>query len=877
MNFTRSLLVPVAVLLFAGCSDCHLIKDKNYRTEVENAFLERKETAKNRERQLFNIFEEDLSLRESEAIKFLFAYMPLNDLADYDGDFFLDNVRKALMAKDRSPWGRSVPDDIFLHYVLPVRVNNENLDSFRIKYYDELTGRLKGINDIDKAALEINHWCHEKVTYQPSDMRTSSPIYTILSARGRCGEESTLTVAALRTAGIPARQVYTPRWAHTDDNHAWVEVWINGTWHYLGACEPEPVLDRGWFTEPARRAMLIHSKSFGAWYGGDENYIKRHDLYTEINNLSIYAPTKRIYVKVTDQHGNPASDAIVEYKLYNYAEFYPLASVPADASGISSFETGLGDLLVWAHKDNHFDFDKISVSETDTIELRLHRGVGKNTVFEYDMVAPFEPSPYESISGVLVEENNRRLDDENKIRTAYIDTWIKAADSENFAREISCNSDSVRDILTKSMGNYMAIISFLRNINADQRITALKLLYKISEKDLRDVREEVLRDHIDNCVVPYQSGISTDMWAEYILNPRIANEMLVSWRSFLRNALPEEIKSVGHINPEIITDYIENNIEINNEENYYKTPVTPKGVHEMRVADENSRAIYFVALCRCLGIPARIEPASSVAQYYANLKWHDVFFSDQIKPSDGEAFLRLYSTDNNPVPEYYSHFTLAQYRSGRYYTLGYDYNKKITDFGEELQLPPGHYMSITGNRIDGNRVLTRIAFFELHDGEHVAHQVAVRKETSPPRIFGKINYDNITRILNDLAVTKESLINKGVVIALMDYDKEPTKHFLNDLFRLKQEFDSWGGYIIFLSRPDLSTSSPGADVIEKLPSRSVLGIDNGKEFPIEAFDVSSYEDLKLPAIIFADKNGNILLRSSGYRIGTGEMILKKIR
>ena len=66
-----------------------------------------------------------------------------------------------------------------------------------------------------EAALEINHWCHEKVSYQPSDMRTSAPMSTILSARGRCGEESTFTVAALRTAGIPARQVYTPRWAHS--------------------------------------------------------------------------------------------------------------------------------------------------------------------------------------------------------------------------------------------------------------------------------------------------------------------------------------------------------------------------------------------------------------------------------------------------------------------------------------------------------------------------------------------------------------------------------------------------------------------------------------------------------------------------------------
>lgn len=78
------------------------------------------------------------------------------------------------------------------------------------------------------AVLEVNHWCHEKVIYTPTDIRTSAPMATVKTAYGRCGEESTFLVAALRAVGIPARQVYTPRWAHTDDNHAWVEAWVDG-------------------------------------------------------------------------------------------------------------------------------------------------------------------------------------------------------------------------------------------------------------------------------------------------------------------------------------------------------------------------------------------------------------------------------------------------------------------------------------------------------------------------------------------------------------------------------------------------------------------------------------------------------------------------
>lgn len=114
------------------------------------------------------------------------------------------------------PWGKEIPDDVFRHFVLPIRVNNENLDDSRRVFYNELKDRVKNLS-LHDAVLEVNHWCHEKVIYTPSDARTSSPLASVKTAYGRCGEESTFTVAALRSVGIPARQVYTPRWAHTDE------------------------------------------------------------------------------------------------------------------------------------------------------------------------------------------------------------------------------------------------------------------------------------------------------------------------------------------------------------------------------------------------------------------------------------------------------------------------------------------------------------------------------------------------------------------------------------------------------------------------------------------------------------------------------------
>ena len=151
----------------------------------------------------------DLTSYEREALEFLYAYMPLADIADYSGEFHLMNVRASQKAADEMPWGKVIPEDLFRHFVLPVRVNNEHLDSARVVFYEELKNRVKSLSLYD-AILEVNHWCHEKAIYTPSDARTSSPLATVRTAYGRCGEESTLLVAALRSVGIPARQVYTP-------------------------------------------------------------------------------------------------------------------------------------------------------------------------------------------------------------------------------------------------------------------------------------------------------------------------------------------------------------------------------------------------------------------------------------------------------------------------------------------------------------------------------------------------------------------------------------------------------------------------------------------------------------------------------------------
>lgn len=692
--------------------------------KIESDFKNTKTIASARQQQLFGIFRENISSEEKAALKYLYAYMPLSDLADYDGRFFLDNVSLAIKARHETAWGKTLPDDFFLRYVLPLRVNNENLDSFRLVYYSEIMQRIKGLSAED-AALEINHWCHEKVTYQPSDSRTSGPLSTILSARGRCGEESVLTVSALRTACLPARQVYAPRWSHTDDNHAWVEVWINGEWKYMGACEPEPCLNRGWFTDAASRSMLIHVKPFGP-PSTEKNVISVNRNYSVVNILSSYAPTRKITVRVNLGNSDPANTD-VDLRIYNYAEFYPVATMKPGNDGLLSFGTGYGDVMVWAFSAEGYDFRIIRPDEKDTVILTPVKSPPDSGEIKLDITVPDGSAVIPQLPGDVNAINKRRLSVEDSLREERIKTWMSEAEAEEMAEATGADSETVKSLIKKSAGNYSEIAKLLMGFPEIPVNFKLAILEQVSEKDLRDTPAEVFAGHL-KYVAPgeeCEKYCSREIYLKYILNPRIADELLRDWRKYFAENLSEDFRKNVRKNPESLVEYVNSAILTDNTRNNYGTPLSPQGTHELKVADNHSRNIYFVALCRSAGVPARMGIGTGRPQYFSGGEWNDVYFSGEIRPP-GEGILKIENGHKDFVPQYFRHFTIGRYENGRFSTLEYDYDLPVTSLNEALTLPAGKYWLVTGNRTDERHILAQIRFFVINPGETTTIKVVVR-------------------------------------------------------------------------------------------------------------------------------------------------------
>ena len=258
----------------------------------------------------------------------------------HDMEFVAENFDRVIIMAKKKVVKEGTPEEIFLNYVLFHRVNEEEIAQCRTYFRAEIGSRIQGMN-FREAALEVNYWCAEEATYHCTDDRTLSAISVYRRGNGRCGEESVFTVNALRSVGVPARQVYAPKWSHCDDNHAWVEIWCDGKWYFLGACEPEEILNKGWFTNASSRAMMIHSRVFDTKIPEGE-VIGTDGMVTMLNELKRYAVTKEITVTVKDAQGLPSEGAEVSFEVLNYSEYAPIAEKKTDSKGTARLTTGLG-------------------------------------------------------------------------------------------------------------------------------------------------------------------------------------------------------------------------------------------------------------------------------------------------------------------------------------------------------------------------------------------------------------------------------------------------------------------------------------------------------------------------------------------------------
>lgn len=768
------------------------------------------------------------------AMKYLYATMPCSDIANYPFEIYLDYASHGVYLYEHSDYVKQMPEELFLNYVLYHRINEEEIAPCRTVFYEDLKGRIQGMG-MKEAALEINYWCMEKATYQSTDDRTAAPITVYRCGHGRCGEESTFTVSALRSAGIPARQVYAPRWSHCDDNHAWVEFWCDGTWYFTGACEPEPIPNKGWFTNASSRAMLIHSRWFDNAAPSGEDVIGREGRATILNQLTRYAATKKLTILVKDENGAPVSGAQVDLEILNYSEFYPIAVLTTGENGEASMVTGLGSIHVHVCKDGVYSEALVDTRTKEEVTILLKGADPTEEWNEFDVIAPVDTpvntdQPTEEQKAVSEE----RITKATEIRLAKVKAFVPAWKKE-----------------------------FLKDEDRELRQALMDVL---TVKDRIDADPKVLEAHFQ-AALAYRDSYSQETFVNYVLNPRIAMEVLSPWREDIQESFSEKQKEAFRREPKAIYTWITQNLTEKNEKERESIFTTPAAALKLRIAGKPSWKILFVAIARTLGIASRLNPVDGSMEY-----WENGQFVSVEEGTVKNSHLTLKAGEKTWT--YFQDWSLARLDNGRFVSL------KLADTPWEegrmhLALEKGVYRLLTSNRLPNGNIFAKELTFVLEDG-------ADREVTMEFRMA------KLSDMLENIAILPFYLLDENgnrveagpltagekKILFWLEESKEPTEHILNELMERREEFLPHQKELYFIIRTKEALKDPTlSKCLNALPDVNIY-YDTFKE-NVNTLGRRMYVDPdKLPLIVMTDGELNGVYATSGYNVGTADMLLR---
>jgi len=770
------------------------------------------------------------------AIAHLKAALPEADLAQTDDAYLEAVARHALTTRRRAPWGATIPEDVFRLFTLFPRVNNERLTFYHEEIAAQLMPRIQGLS-MEQAALEVNHWCFEQATYRSTSARTASPLMVMRAGFGRCGEESTLAVSAMRAVGIPARQCYAPRWAHCDDNHAWVEVWIDGGWHYMGACEPEMVIDSGWFTAAASRAMLVHTRAYGMPPEGERVEAVNGREYT-INRTAAYAPTALVRVRVTDR-GAPRSGAKVLFELCNMAEFFAICEKTAGPDGWTEFLTGLGSLRVRALDGDRSVCAMVDVRSERVCELDLSEAVAlEPKERRFRQVPPAEtriqpvPEP-----GAALDAHRARIERAARLREerlAGLKTGNPYAD--------------------RAGGNAPEIMAFLSDAHYAESDKEL-LLDTLAEKDFYDVDSAVLEDALEG-TLRWKGAYEASVWRQYLLCPRAANEELYPVRCALAQAL-DDLKT-----PQAVWAFLSKAVSVRElvPPAVFPDPLTAlsRGFTSAMGLD-----VLFVHACRALGMPARLHPATGEKEFYENGGFVPLLRENRA------AGASLTLTADAPL-RYFERFTLSRAEGGRDSTL--DFEGMTLEGAKTFDLPAGNYrLTAVTRQIDGtvDGVVVPLA---LAAGEALHIHVTPPPDDTREKIL-RVALPSLS------AATPEGLPRPlpapgaPALVAFLAPGEEPTEHFLVELGERRAQFIRRGIAVrLIVGAPSEAKHPRLSALLAGFPGAEILASGDNHAL-VDWHRALRCGDLRKPFAVALDGAGRGLFAFSNYFVGSAQALL----
>ena len=337
---------------------------------------------------------ENTPVEQQREMAFLLKNMPEFDREAMDLELLKENVEYAHLAREKYAWAKQLPEDVYLHDVLPYHVVDEVRDSWRKELYEMFSPAVDTCRTMYDAVCAVNANIPRLtgVDYNTKREKTNqSPRESMRQGMASCTGLAILLVDAYRAVGIPARFAGTASWHDNRGNHSWTEVWLDGQWRVTEYYFPSK-LDHLWFMPDAAKAnaeertYAIYATRFGkaddwfpmVWADGDVEGRPIEDLPKWVGAENVTKHYQELAYEQYTRHleaGTHTFIKIAGYKVAGQTEH----SDDRVAMGVDVFcgtEQMGGGLTAGPLRDMN-DMFSVLVEKNRTYELRYYDAEGE--------------------------------------------------------------------------------------------------------------------------------------------------------------------------------------------------------------------------------------------------------------------------------------------------------------------------------------------------------------------------------------------------------------------------------------------------------------------------------------------------------------------
>ena len=388
----------------------------------------------------------------------------------------------------------------------------------------------------------------------------------------------------------------------------------------------------------------------------------------------------------------------------------------------------------------------------------------------------------------------------------------------------------------------------------------------LTEKDRAShLPPAVLEESLD--ALAWENSFPPDVFDTALLCPRVGLEPLAPWRRELAGAFPKPEQARFRDDPAALWDWVEEHIR-EEDDTYPDLPATPLGIFRLKAAAPGGREVLFCALCRSLGVPARLNTADGRPEYWQAGTFRPV---GQEAPA---AAVTLRAPAGQPGV-FHQNYTLAR-RTPRGWTA-LAAGDVPAGVARQLSLVPGTYRLLTTQRLPGGDQLAQRLDFTLAPGEEKTFLLSFRQGRGAD-LLARLSLPPFTLYEEDgTQLPSDALLRQSPLSLLLwlEPGREPTEHILNELREAAGKYAAIQGLCqVRLVLEDLAAKADLTlrKTLAALPQAKVYT----GEFPDTVTALARrmfVEPERYPLLVLADSQGSGLYACSGYNVGTGELVL----